>query len=181
MVWKNHIPAGKRFDNICQPKDVTPTILDVLGIDKEEFNFNGRSLTPLLSGEEIVAEDEFYITECTWMRKHGWRTPEWKLIRALEPDLHFKEPVELYNLVDDPKELHNLAKENPEVVDFLTEKMEAYIAKREKETGRTNPMYTNPNWHGNPNWNGPYESSQQAYDSLYIGSVEQAVSLQQKK
>ena len=59
--------------------------------------------------------------------------------------------------------------------------MDAYIAKREAETGRKNPMFTNPDWHGNPNWSGPYESSQQAYDALYIGSVAQAVSLQQKK
>ncbi|MDO4387928.1 MAG: sulfatase [Eubacteriales bacterium] len=181
LVWKGHIAPGQRFDNICQLKDVTPTILDVLGIDKGPFHFNGRSLSPLMNGETIVAEDEFYITECTWMRKHGWRTPEWKLIRALEPDLHFKPPIELYNLIDDPKELHNLADERPEIVEFYTQKMEAYIAKREAETGRTNPMYTNLNWHANPNHNGPYETSQQAYDGLYIGSVAQAVSLQQKK
>ena len=66
-------------------------------------------------------------------------------------------------------------------MDYLTKKMEDYIARREKETGRTNPMYTNLNWHANPDWDGPYQTSQQAYDALYIGSVEQAVSLQQKK
>ncbi len=62
------------------------------------------------------AEPEFYITECTWMRKHGWRTPEWKLILALEPDFHFKPEVELYNLIDDPEENDNLAKKEPDVV-----------------------------------------------------------------
>ena len=30
--------------------------------------------------------------------------PQWKLIDALEPDFHFKPPVELYNLVEDPGE-----------------------------------------------------------------------------
>ena len=59
------------------------------------------------------------------MRKHGWRTPEWKLIVALEPDFHFKPPVELYRLTDDPEELHNLADELPDVVAFLRERMEA--------------------------------------------------------
>ena len=151
-----------------------------MGIENN-LPMEGRSLLPLVRGEEREKEPEFYITECTWMRKHGWRTPEWKLIRALEPDLHFKPPIELYNLIDDPKELHNLADERPEIVEFDTQKMEAYIAKREAETGRTNPMYTNLNWHAKPNHNGPYETSQQAYDGLYIGSVAQAVSLQQKK
>ena len=61
-------------------------------------------------------ESEFYITECTWMRKHGWRTPQWKLIVALEPDFHFKPAVELYNLVEDPDENNNLAESEPDVV-----------------------------------------------------------------
>jgi len=37
-----------------------------------------------MRGDERAPEPEFYITECTWQRKHGWRTPEWKLIHALE-------------------------------------------------------------------------------------------------
>ena len=49
------------------------------------------------------------------MRKHGWRTPEWKLIHALEPDFHFKPEVELYNLVQDPEENTNLAEQEPEL------------------------------------------------------------------
>ena len=110
------------------------------------------------------------------MRKHGWRTPEWKLIRALEPDLHFKPPIELYNLKEDPKELHNLADELPEIVDLYTKKMEAFIAKRESETGRTNPMYTNLNWHGHGC--GPFKTSQQAYDTMHIGDPEAARRLQ---
>ena len=68
-------------------------------------------MLPLIRGEKSSHESEFYITECTWMRKHGWRTPQWKLIVALEPDFHFKPEVELYNLVEDPHEDNNLAGE----------------------------------------------------------------------
>ena len=85
-------------------------------------------------------EDEFYFTEATWMRKHGWRTPEWKLIRALEPDFHYKPAVELYNLKNDPTEYHNLALERPDIVKKLTAKMEAHIARREAETGKRAPI-----------------------------------------
>ena len=100
------------------------------------------------------------------MRKHGWRTPEWKLIVALEPDFHFKPEVELYNLVADPLELKNLAQKEPGIVATLKERMEAWIAKRERETGATNPMYTNLQWHGSKTHEGPFETSQQAYDTL---------------
>lgn len=171
------VPAGVRHPGHTLIQDITPTILDLLAIDTD-IRFDGRSLAPLLRGEARVPEPEFYLTECTWMRKHGWRTAEWKLIRALEPDFHFKPEVELYNLIRDPLELHNVADEEPGVVRLLTERMQAHIARREKETGRTNPIYTNLDWHGKGC--GPFQSSQQAYDSLHIASISVARSLQAK-
>ena len=112
------------------------------------------------------------------MRKHGWRTPEWKLMIALEPDFHFKPEVELYNLMEDPGETKNLAKKEPEVVNMLRNRMEAWIAKREKETGRTNPMYTNTDWHKSKDYQGPFRSSEDAYNTMHIGSAAQAARLQ---
>lgn len=173
-----HLPGkvpAQRFSDICQMKDITPTILDILGM-KTKIKFDGRSLQPLMQGKKRVPEPEMYLTECTWMRKHGWRTPEWKLIHALEPDFHFKPEVELYNLITDPDENENLAKKEPKVVQMLEERMQAHIAKREKQTGRTNPMYTNLNWHGLGC--GPFKSSQQAYDAMHIGSPKAAEKLQ---
>jgi arylsulfatase A-like enzyme len=152
-----------------------PTVLDILGIDAK-IDFDGRSLVPLMRGQNREPEPEFYITECTWMRKHGWRTPEWKLIHALEPDFHFKPEVELYNLIRDPGENVNLAEEEPEVVAYLENRMSKHIARREKETGRTNPMLTNLDWHGKGC--GPFKTSQQAYDTLYIGDPQAAKKLQ---
>jgi arylsulfatase A-like enzyme len=172
------IPAGRRFGDPCQMKDVTPTILDVLGV-KTRIPFDGRSLLPLFQGQQREPEPEAYITECTWMRKHGWRTQEWKLIHALEPDFHYKPEVELYNLVSDPGESKNLAPEEPEVVRWLEARMAAHIAKREKETGRRNPMITNLNWHGAGG--GPFKTSDQAYNTLYIGSPQSAKELQEKE
>jgi arylsulfatase A-like enzyme len=146
-----------------------------MGIENN-LPMEGRSLMPLVRGEYREPEPEFYITECTWMRKHGWRTPEWKLIVALEPDFHFKPELELYNLIKDPEENHNVADENPEVVEALKTRMYAWIAKREKETGRPAPIYTNFLMNGRP-----FKSSQEAYDSKYIGGIADAVKLQQKK
>ena len=174
------VPSGERFGDICQLKDVTPTVLEILGVKTKGVKFNGRSLFGRMRGEKREQETEIYITECTWMRKHGWRTPQYKLIRALEPDFHYKPAVELYDIVKDPEELVNIADKNPDVVKTLTARMEKHIAKREKETGRKNPIYTNLNWHGIKD-KGPFESSDEAYNSLHIGDVEAARRLQAKQ
>jgi len=164
------IPAGLRLPGNCLLQDVTPTVLDVLGI-KASSELDGRSLLPQMRGRRAAPASEFYLTECTWMRKHGWRTPEWKLIRALEPDFHFSPEVELYNLVEDPQERVNLARKEPGVVALLGERMEAWIARREKETGAASPMRADLRSHGMVEGQGPFESSQQAYDTLHVNPM----------
>lgn len=161
------LPAGKRLAGYNQHKDLVPTILELADIDAT-VDFDGRSLLPMIGGKVASHASEFYITECAWMRKHGWRTPQWKLIQALEPDFHFMPPVELYNLMEDPGETCNLAGALPEVVSSLTARMDAWISKREKETGLPNPIHHQPGWHDIEGID-YFTSSQQAYDNLRIG------------
>lgn len=174
--YPGKIPAGKRVGGYCQQYDLTPTLLELLDI-KSDIAFDGKSLLPMTRDKITSHSGEFYITECTWMRKHGWRTPQWKLIEALEPDFHFKPPVELYNLVEDPEENINLAEAEPEVVKYLKARMTQWIAKREAETGLPNPIHHQGAWHGQPNL-GAFKTSQQAYDTLHIGDPVQAAKLQ---
>lgn len=177
LKFPGRVPAGKRVSEVTVIQDIMPTVLDLLDIDSG-IEFDGRSFAGRWQAEPSERISEFYITECTWMRKHGWRTPEWKLIHALEPDFHFKPEIELYNLVRDPEENVNVAEQEPEIVALLEQRMLAHIAKREQETGRRNPIYTNLNWHGK---NKTFATSQEAYDSLGIGSIGGARSLQEKK
>jgi arylsulfatase A-like enzyme len=172
------VPTAQRLGGNCLIKDITPTVLDILGVrPKPKPTFDGQSLFREMKGKPRKPATEFYITECTWMRKHGWRTPQWKLIHALEPDFHGKPEIELYDLIEDPEETVNLAKKEPAVAALLAERMLAWIAKREKETGRTNPMYTNREWIGGA----PFDSSEEAYKTLHIGSVAKAKQLQDKE
>ena len=165
--YPGKVPAGKRISGFNQHKALVPTILELAEIETD-IAFDGVSLMRLVRGEAASYESEFYITECTWMRKHGWRTPEWKLIIALEPDFHFKPPVELYNLIEDPDENNNLAETYPDIVTVLETRMQRWIAKREAETGLKNPIMTQGDWHGHEGV-GHFKTSQQAYDTLHIG------------
>ena len=174
--FPDKIPAGARVGGYNQHKDLVPTILELAEI-QTEADFDGVSMIPMVNGAAATFENEFYITECTWMRKHGWRTPEWKLIRALEPDFHFKPMVELYNLIEDPHENHNLAAAHPDVVARLETRMQRWIEKREGETDMENPMMTQGDWHGHEGI-GPFKTSQQAYNTLHIGDPGQAARMQ---
>jgi arylsulfatase A-like enzyme len=177
MRYPGRLPASVRVPGYTLHQDLVPTLLELLGV-RTRTRFDGKSLLPLVRGEQPSNYSGFYITECTWMRKHGWRTPEWKLIVALEPDFHFKPEVELYNLILDPGENHNVAEQEPEVVAMLRGRMDAWIARRERETRATNPIFTNLQWHGSKSRPGPFTSSQEAYDTLHIGSPGAAAKLQ---
>ncbi len=180
LRYPKAVPRGFRTLRYSEAKDVMPTLLTVMGITAN-MPFDGRNLAAeWQQGAEAGASapSEFYLTEATWMRKHGWRTPEWKLIRALEPDFHFKPAVELYDLVADPGESTNLADSRADVVNRLTDRMEAHIARRVEETGRPNPMLTTLAWHGLDR--GPFVSSEEAYRTLHIGSIQAARQLQDR-
>ncbi len=170
--YPKKLAAGQRIAGYNQQKDLLPTLLELAGL-KAKLELDGQSLLRLVDGRVPSFESGIYITECTWMRKHGWRTPEWKLIVALEPDFHFKPALELYNLIADPDENCNVADQHPEIVAALQAEMAAHIARREQATGKPNPMLNQPGWHGHQGVD-YFTSSQQAYDTLHIGDPEQA-------
>jgi arylsulfatase A-like enzyme len=152
----SRLPRGKRIKGFVLQQDLAPTVLEILGYGEiprqvrlellgygdlpRGIRMDGKSAVPLIKGERSSNYAEFYITECTWMRKRGWRTAEWKLIEALEPDFHNKPPIELYNLVEDPEENLNLAKKEPEIVETLRRRMVGWVEKRMKETGKPDPI-----------------------------------------
>lgn len=179
--YPKRVRQGHRVSEYCRHADLAPTLLGLAGPADGEWvpeTMLGRSLlqSPQHSGKP--QEPPLYLTEATWMRKHGWRTRDWKLIVALEPDFHFKPEVELYDLAADPGENHNLAAERPEVVAKLRADMDRHIAERTDATGRPNPIETLLDWHGQTG-HGPFTSSQQAYDTLHIGDPQAARRLQE--
>lgn len=141
------IPAGNRIPGFVRSIDVTPTILDYAGLLDPTLRFEGTSLRPLIETPYGIARgtcDALFLTENTWMKKRAVRTHEWKLIVALEPDIHGFPPVELYHLTDDPSEKRNIAADRPDVVAALRSMLDDHVARRVAETGQPDPLPLQP-------------------------------------
>jgi arylsulfatase A-like enzyme len=138
----DRLPEGKRFGGYVLQQDLAPTVLEIMGHQDlpAKLGMDGRSAMPIVRRERGTNYSEFYISECTWMRKRGWRTPHYKYIEALEPDFHGKPPAELYDLVEDPLENHNVAEERPEMVDALKARIEKWVRERLSRTGKGDPI-----------------------------------------
>jgi arylsulfatase A-like enzyme len=178
LRYRGRVPAGRRIKGTGRHADLLPTLLELAGLAEAiPDDLTGSSLLDLVNGLAFTHDDELYLTEATWMRKHGWRTPDWKLIVALEPDFHFKPEVELYDLRSDPGEDVNVAHLRPDVVADLRNRMDVHIAERTKATGRPAPIEILLDWHGKTG-RGAFATSQEAYDTMHIGDPEAGRRLQ---
>jgi arylsulfatase A-like enzyme len=140
MRWPERgVSSGRVVSEMVSNVDVTPTLLDALGLPVPALH--GRSFWPLLEGRsfeprsEVFAEKTFH-TQFEPMR--AMRTERHKLILNLEIGLRFdvpgdiltspiypqmiprivgtRPPIELYDLATDRWEEHNLA-DTPDVAD----------------------------------------------------------------
>lgn len=104
-----YIPKVKHevITNVCETKDIMPTILDLLDIEKPEYLNNN-----LLSEKRDLAFSD--VENKNPNRKVAIINNSWKLIYTVKERL-----FELYDLKEDPGEMNNLAKSNPPVVDTL--------------------------------------------------------------
>lgn len=125
------IPAGGVVGQNVELLDVSPTVLELLGIEAPPA-LQGSSLVPYLldPGTEEAGRPAF--SEYGHFRIHTVRSGDWKLVDNPDHDSpiclpgategHYPlAPVELYNLAEDPLETHNLARQYPDKVEELRE------------------------------------------------------------
>lgn len=103
-VWPGKIKSGMRSERVALTMDLYPTICEAAGA-KIAHEIDGRSILPMLLGKSQPAEDRFLF----WVRREGGgyggrayyaaRYGDYKLVQNSP-----FEPMELYNLKDDPQE-----------------------------------------------------------------------------
>ena len=108
-VWPGKIKPGTRSDRVALTMDLFPTICEAAGASVAH-QIDGRSILPTLLGESQPAEDRFLF----WVRREGGhyggrayyaaRYGDYKLVQNSP-----FEPMQLFNLKDDPKEQNPLS------------------------------------------------------------------------
>jgi arylsulfatase A-like enzyme/predicted Zn-dependent protease len=121
--------TGRRVRGLARLVDVTPTLLDLVGLPVPA-GLDGTSLLPMLThegpadaepdalaGPVSYAETYYPRFHYSWSELVAMETERWKMVRAPRP--------ELYDLRADPKELHDVSGQYPRVAATLAAHLEA--------------------------------------------------------
>jgi|694.fasta_scaffold131064_2 arylsulfatase A-like enzyme len=128
VSWPGHVPAGRiENDAIISGVDLLPTVCKLAGTEvPAAHNLDGEDVSDLLLGAKrarakpLYWEWRFSITGEPFHRSPmlAMREGHWKLL--MNPD---RSRVELFDIPHDPTELLNVAKDHPEVVQRMSEKL----------------------------------------------------------
>jgi uncharacterized sulfatase len=156
--WPGVIQPGNRGEQLCSSIDIVPTALAAAGAQAPE-KLSGLNLLPILkSGEPTARKECFGETfahdvanidkpEDTllyrWVVDGKWKlllTYDGKLDRYANSHPRTEKRPQLFDLLADPHEDNNLASKNPEIVQRLADKLQAWwpVTERQVLTKWTN-------------------------------------------
>ena len=127
-VWPGRIPKGTGSDRVALVMDMFPTITEAAGV-RVNHEIDGVSILQTLLGRNQPAVER----DLFWMRREGGpkyqgqdyyavRRGPWKLVHNSP-----FEPLQLFNLADDPLEQRDVAREQIKIFQDLAQALRAQI------------------------------------------------------
>jgi arylsulfatase A-like enzyme len=134
ISWPKKIQAGSISEQVNLSMDIYPTLTELAGVPLEH-KVNGRSFLNTLIGMNMPEEERplYFVrreggTRYGGKAYHALRLGDWKLLQNSP-----FQPMELYNLKEDPLEENNIIAENNAVF----QKLNAYLISHIQEGGKT--------------------------------------------
>ncbi|AWV97658.1 arylsulfatase [Arcticibacterium luteifluviistationis] len=115
--WKDGgISTGKDINELTAHYDILPTLIDLCKLEASpELKFDGKSLTPLMTGNKEGFKDRIVITNSQRIEN-----PEpWRRTALMQSNWRLINGEELYDLSSDPEQRSNIAEQHPEKMDEL--------------------------------------------------------------
>jgi arylsulfatase A-like enzyme/cytochrome c-type biogenesis protein CcmH/NrfG len=133
ILWGlKQLPKGVRIPSPVRTVDITPTVLDLLGLPPLD-GIQGAPLTPLIRGGKTDLSLTGYGEATRFLETFGLpalrfvREGRWKYIHKVNP--------ELYDVIADPSEQTNLASRHPEIVRRLRTRLEEMLRQADPNRG----------------------------------------------
>ena len=135
MWWPGTIPAGGVCNEVAGTIDMLPTLAGLCDGKLSDRKIDGKNILPLMLGEPQATSPHKYYALMHGpgtVRSGPWKFYPWKETKsskgAIKGRVASKDPVQLYNVVDDIGERNNVASGHPDLVKELQAVYDAHVA-----------------------------------------------------
>ncbi|NLH17373.1 MAG: sulfatase [Phycisphaerae bacterium] len=130
--WPGTIPAAMVADGLASTLDILPTFAELAGAEiPQDRILDGVSIASFLRGKADSPRDTMFFyagSQLRAVRKGPWKMHLVTKTEYTGQKLQEHNPPLLFHLEQDPSEKYNVAEQHPEVIEQLTQVVEAHRA-----------------------------------------------------
>jgi arylsulfatase A-like enzyme len=115
--------------------DFGPTVAELAGANVPD-GWDGESFAASLTEGEDIGRDSVVVSQGAWACQRAVRWEDYICIRTYHDGLKDFDPVEVYDLAEDPHETNNLARERPDLAREGVQRIEDWVAARMRESAQ---------------------------------------------
>jgi choline-sulfatase len=139
IKWPGGEQKNVEYNDLVYNVDLTASICDLVGISVPE-KWDGQSFAGLIRGESYTPHEYLVWDHGLYSVGRSVRTDEWLLMRTYHPGVVPLEPIELYNMKEDPFLTENVADQNPRVVKELDHLLQQWYQEQIGPTEDIDPL-----------------------------------------